>query len=296
MKRVVDVGLLLTISTLWAGAVLLSKIDVAAFPPMTLGAWRATIAAAGILLFCVVTKQALGPAFKKSRAMLLLAVVGIASTWTLVPAGEQFIGSGLATLMSALLPASALLFSALPPIRAKVGWKGWMGLVVGGVGLLLAIGPAHILKGDAILEGASLAGLGFVMFGIYCVLTERLAKGIAPSTAAGVMILYAAAVLWVLAFVFESPTMVAADREEWWAMFGMALPGTAVPNLLVFVLVARAGGVFMSFNGYTMPLIGILLAYLVFGTVPAWTLVVGVPLVFAGMALVQRARAGGGAS
>jgi drug/metabolite transporter (DMT)-like permease len=163
-------------------------------------------------------------------------------------------------------------------------------LVGGAVGLLLAIGPANVTGGSDVLKGAGLAGLGFVMFGIYCVLTERLAKGIASSAAAAVTILYAAAAMWVLAFVFESPRAVEADGRAWWVMFGMALPGTAVPNLLVFVLVKRAGGVFMSFNGYTMPLIGILLAYLVFGTVPAGTLVAGVPLVFSGMALVQWAR------
>ncbi len=290
MKRFADVALLLTISSLWAGGLLLVKIDVAVFPPITLGAWRASIASVAIILFCLAAKQSLRPAFRRSGAMFTLGLVGIVTTWTLVPAGMRHIGSGLATLMAALLPTAALIVIALPPIRAHVRWQGWVGVVVGALGLMLAIGPANVLRGDDTLTGAGIAAIGFAMFGVYCVLVEHLAKGLAPAATAAMTILYAAIMMWVLAFILESPTSVEADFVDWLVMFGIAIPSTAIPNLLVFVLVRRAGGIFMSFNGYTMPVFGIIFAFIAFGTVPPWTLYVGIPLVFTGMALVQWAQ------
>ncbi len=291
MRLLVNVALLLSIATPWAVGLAIIKVLDQAFPPIFIGAARAIIGSVAILLFCLISRQKLAPAFKRSGSMALLGVVGIATLWSMMPIAEQTIDSAMATLLVVMVPSAALIVTALPPISARVRWTGWVGLILGAAGLVLAIGPERLLNSEATLTGFAWGAGGYFCFGVYCVLAERLTKGLAPAPAAGVSILYAGIALWVLAFALESPLDARPNADDWINLLILSLISTAIPNLILYVLAKRAGGVFVSLYGYIMPLIGIAIGYYYFHTPIVWTLLLGVPLAFVGMALVQRAQA-----
>jgi drug/metabolite transporter (DMT)-like permease len=70
----------------------------------------------------------------------------------------------------------------------------------------------------------------------------------------------------------------------------LGVVGSALPGMLVFVLVQRAGAGFMSLYGYLLPLFGIVVAWIAFGRAHQSTFLVGMPITFAGVATVQWAR------
>jgi len=290
MSLLVNIALLLAISILWAAGIAIIKELLSAFPPIFIGAARATIASTIILAACLITRQKLTQAFKRSGAMALLGAVGIATLWSMLPIGEVDIDSSLATLLVAIAPFTALVVTALPPVSARVRWHGWAGLILGTAGLVLAIGPRELFDDPSTLTGVAWVAAAFVCFGVYCVLTEIVMKGLSPAPVAGVSILYASFILWVLVIVVESPLDMHPDTGHWLLLLALSALCTAIPNLLVYVLAKRASGVFVSLFGYIMPLIGILIGYLYFHTPIVWTLYLGIPLTFAGMALVQQAR------
>lgn len=290
MRLLVNVAMLLIISTLWAIGLATIEELVKVFPPISLGAWRASIASITILIFCIASRQKLVPAFKRSGAMAFLGAVGIVTLWSMVPIAEKSIDSALATLLVAVVPFAALVVIALPPISARVHWLGWVGLILGTTGLALAVGPSQLFHNSSTFTGVVWGASGYICFGVYCVMTEKFMKSLAPAPAAGVSIFYAGIILWGLAFMLESPLDIHPSANDWFLLLAFSLICTAIPNLLVYVLAKRAGGVFVSFYGYIMPIIGIAIGYFYFHTPVVWTLFLGVPLTFIGMAMVQRAQ------
>ena len=49
--------------------------------------------------------------------------------------------------------------------------------------------------------------------------------------------LYATVVIWALSFVLESPLEARPTRAEWIDMLVLGLACSAVPNLIIFVLI-----------------------------------------------------------
>jgi len=93
-----------------------------------------------------------------------------------------------------------------------------------------------------------------------------------------------------LSFVLESPLEARPTRAEWIDMLVLGLACSAVPNLIIFVLIKRAGAQFAGLYGYVLPVIGVAMAAIVFREILRWTFYVGMPIAFGGMALLERAQ------
>lgn len=138
--------------------------------------------------------------------------------------------------------------------------------------------------------------LGFASFALANVLAESLTEGIAPAAVGAVTMLFAAIVLWGLVWLLESPAPVPPSTDAWLKLVALGVVGSAIPTVLVFLLVQRAGAGFMSLFGYLLPILGIVVGWTAFSRAPESTLFVGMPITFAGVALVNWARQRGPAS
>jgi len=101
-------------------------------------------------------------------------------------------------------------------------------------------------------------------------------KGISPVAVGGVTMLYAAILLWGLAFLLELPTNMNPSAEAWLGLIALGVVGSALPGVLMFVLLQRAGAEFISLYGYILPLLGIVVAWIAFGRAPEMTFLLGV--------------------
>ncbi|HMB58506.1 MAG TPA: DMT family transporter [Xanthomonadales bacterium] len=150
------------------------------------------------------------------------------------------------------------------------------------------ISPADLFdqpsKGYAVL----MIIFGFASFALANILAERTTGGLAPAAVAGVTMLSAAAVLWIVVFLFESVTNLSPGREGWLQLAGLGIVGSALPGFLLYALIKRAGAEFTSLYGYVMPLFGLMVGWLAFGRPPQHTWLLGIPVTFVGVAIVQR--------
>jgi drug/metabolite transporter (DMT)-like permease len=139
-----------------------------------------------------------------------------------------------------------------------------MGVLVGGAGLLMLVGPS------------ALGGLGHQLLAQLAVLAATLCyagNGIVTRRLTGVPVDVAAAAMLTVAAAIGVPISLAADRPwmldpSWQSVLAVAALGllsTAFGSLLLILIIARAGAGFSAFSNYLVPLFGVLWGALLLG-------------------------------
>src|SRR4029077_15658343 len=149
---------------LWGSTYLAMRVIVRDMPPYVAGAVRYLVAGPIMLAACALmgrkirlTRRDLGQLLVIS--ILLLSTGNIGVLW-----GEEYVPSGLASLIVALVPIWVVMIEAWIFRAGRMTAKGLFGLAIGIVGLLVLLWPritagTHLgrleLLGSAILAGAS---------------------------------------------------------------------------------------------------------------------------------------------
>ena len=99
-----EYGLLLLLALLWGSSYLLIKLAVAEIPPATLIAVRVTLAALLLLALMRWQGHRLPRDARSWRWLLLQAFLNSIGAWTLLAWGQQFVESGLASVLNSTSP------------------------------------------------------------------------------------------------------------------------------------------------------------------------------------------------
>ena len=276
--------MLLVMSFSAACGYVLVKVLEDEFTPPSIGAIL-------ILLFCVLARHPVRPLLKDWWQMLLIGLIGVGLLWAMVSLGDRHVDADLTTVLICVIPIATLLISVLPPNPRPVWWPAWIGAAIATVGLALAVGPAQIIDEPSALAAVLMIALGFAGFAMANILVEAWTKVHSPIAVAGVTMLMAAAMLWVLAIALEAPLSLQPSGKAWGQLVALGILGAAIPSMFMITLVHRAGAVFTSLYGYVLPIFGIILASIVFRSAPSAMLFIGAPIAFAGVALLQWSRA-----
>ena len=149
---------------LWGSTYLAMRIIVRDMPPYVAGAVRYLIAGPLMLGTLALTGRKVSLSLQDLRRLLVISVLLLSMGNIGVLWGEEYVSSGLASLIVALVPIWVVMIEAWFFRAGRVTAKGIFGLALGIVGLLVLLWPriasgSHLgrleLLGSAILAGAS---------------------------------------------------------------------------------------------------------------------------------------------
>ena len=198
-----EIGLLALLALLWGSSYLFIKIAVTEIPPVTLVAMRVGVAA--LFLTAIVFRR--GERFPRDGAtwsrLLIHSFFNSLGAWTVLAWGQQYVDSGLASVLNSTSPVFVFLITACFTRHEATGWIRFAGACLGLFGVLLIVGPEalagigqHAMGQLAVLSGAILYA-GAAIHG------RRFAALPATVTAAATMI---------LASVFLAPASLFLDH------------------------------------------------------------------------------------
>ena len=110
---VVELALLGLLALLWGSSYLFIKVAVAEIPPITLIAFRVAVAALSLLLVLSWRREKLPRDGKTWRMLLLQSFFNSIGAWTLLAWGQQYVDSGLASVLNSTSPIFVFLFTVL---------------------------------------------------------------------------------------------------------------------------------------------------------------------------------------
>lgn len=211
----------------WGSTFLATRYGVEVLPPFVLAGSRFVIAGAIALGLGLLMRKRVRPNLRELGMLVIIGLLMLSFGNPWIAWSEQYISSGLASLLAATIPLYAAVIESLLPNDGGLPARGWFGIFVGFVGLAFLLWPdmQSSLRGDS----RQLIGAGLALFGAFSwtcasVISRRTKLSISGFAAAG----------WQMVFggLFNLCVMLALGRYHH-AIWGKQAYG-AIAYLVVF--------------------------------------------------------------
>lgn len=258
-------GMLLFLSLVWGGSFFFVGIAVTALPAFTIVAARLGLATLALWLLLKIMAARLPSDRKLLGFFLILAVFGNVIPFSLLVWGQQYIPSGLASILNASTPFFVILVAHVFTVDEKITWGKFSGVIIGLFGVSVMIGLDILAQGLNADIWAQLACVGAgLSYSIAGVLGRKVkAFGLSPLVAATGQMAAGSLLLLPIASVVDEPwTLPQPPLSVILALIGLALLSTVLAYLLYFRLLARAGATNTSLVTFLIPVNAILLGTL----------------------------------
>lgn len=269
-------------SVVWGVPYLLIKVAVDELSPPVLVLLRTTLGAAALLPLAL-RQDAIRPALRAWRPLLLFAAVEMAGPWLLLARAEQQLSSSLTGLLIATVPLVAAVAGSLLGGGDRLDRVRLAGLLLGllGVGLLLGL---DVGGGDLVAVAA--VGLVVLGYAVGPLVVSRSLRDV-PSTGVNALALAATALLYL---PFAAPRLDDGmpSARVVLAVLALGLVCTALALVLFFALIAEAGPQRALVITFVNPAVAVALGIALLGEPFTVGTAVGFPLVLAGCFLATR--------
>ena len=278
-------GVLILTATLFGSSFLFIKISVADIPPFTLAAGRAALAAIAVVLFLYLSGGRLPKPGKVWLPMIVLGLLTAVIPYVAIAFGQVHIDSSLGGILFATIPVFSVLIAPLVLREEQLTPSRITGVLTGFAGVIFAIGPGALSNLGTQFLGAGVTVLAALSYASGTIFARSLG-GTSPIVLAAGQLLVAALVLVPVSLVVDAPWMLSPAPGPLASLAVVALFNTAIPVLLMFWLIGKAGASNTSLLAFFMPVASVLLGVLVLGESLGWFAVLGFGFIIFGAGLV----------
>ena len=276
-------GGFLTISIVWGSTWLAIKVGLGSMPPFFSAGIRFALAA--VVLFTVVrTRRLRIPLTPDAKKLYLtLGVISYGIPYALVYWGEQYIASGLCSVLFAAYPFWVAVFSHfLLPNERLDGFK-LAGIILGFLGLLVIFSGDLGWSDASGTLGMSAIIVSTLLQGFALVLIKRYGQPVNPFAMNFVGMSIGSLILIALAFAFERGTSISLDGSAIGSVAYLAVFGSVIAFVTYHWLLKRIEAVYLSLTTFINPVIAVILGAIVLGEALTTGVYAGAALVLAGI-------------
>jgi len=264
INKVREFALLGLLALLWGASYPLVKIAVETIPPVTLIAVRVSVAAISLNIVVQFQRHSFPRSKTTWAALLVQAFLNSIGAWTILAWGQQYISSGLASILNSTSPIFVFLFTALITRHEAATPQKLIGMMCGVLGVCLIIG-VEALNGLGQQVIAQLAVLfGAVLYACAAIYGHRF-KALPPVVAAAGTMIWASVWLVPLALIVDHPWNLSPSFNSIIAATILAVFSTALALLIYFRLVRTLGSMGVASQSYLRAGIGVILGIVFLG-------------------------------
>lgn len=302
-------SMFLLLSAIWGSSFLWISIALdEGVPPLTLVSLR-TLFAGGLLVLVLLARGGRLPLhWDLWKRLIVLGATNIVIPFALIAWGQQYIATGMASILNAMVPLFTIIFATLALADEHITPAKLGGLGIGFVGVVVLAWPS--IQAASVDDDAALAVAGMlavagaaVFYGIASVYTRRRVAGMRiieqpdgsmraplPVEISLGSTVTAFIMISLLAVVLEQPgsgVSLPQSALGWVGLVWLGVLGTGVAYLLFFRLIERWGATRTTLVTYVIPLVAIALGFIVLGERLRPLELVGAVIIIAGVVLVN---------
>ena len=302
--------LFLLLSAIWGSSFLFIKIGLdEGVAPLTIVSYRTLFGGLLLALVLLIRGGRLPLQWNVWKRMTFLALVNIVIPFALIAWGQQYIPTGMAAILNAMVPLFTIVLAAFILHDEAITAARLAGLAIGFAGVVtLAMPSLNAARGDedAVLAvvGMLAVALAAVSYGIAVVYSRRRLTGhpiigqpdgtVRAPTPVEIALgstFVAFIIITALAIVFERPTgglyPMPQTSSGWFAVLWLGVLGTGLAYLLFFGILERWGATRTTLVTYIIPLVAIVLGFALLDERLRLIEVGGAILIISGVVLVN---------
>lgn len=281
-----ELPLLALLALLWGSSYLFIKVAIAEIPPVTLIALRVLGAAIFLLLVMRARSEQLPRDMHIWQMLLLQAVLNSIGAWTVLAWGQQYVESGLASVLNSTSPLFVFLMTAVFSRHEVQGVRKVFGAGLGILGVTLVVG-VDVLRGLGEQVAGQIACLvGAVLYAGAAIHGKRFDNISALATATGTMI-WASIILVPFSLALDQPWILTPGFTAVASTFILSIPCTGIALLIYFRLIHTLGSMGLASQSYLRAGIGVILGAVFLGETLTFPVVFGVITAILGVALIN---------
>lgn len=281
-----EFSLLGLLALLWGSSYLFIKIAVAEIPPVTLVALRVLGAAIFLMIIMGARSEQLPRDGRTWRMLLLQAFFNSIGAWTVLAWGQQYVESGLASVLNSTSPIFVIIFTVWFTRHEATSGRKFTGAALGILGVIMIVGVDALRSLGEQVAGQIACVIGAALYAGAAIYGKRFGHISAVATATGTMI-WATVILVPLALVLEQPWMLSPSAYAIAATAVLSIASTGGALLIYFRLVRTLGSMGVASQSYLRAGIGVLLGIGLLGETFTLPVALGLGAAVLGVALIN---------
>ncbi len=254
---------LAAICVIWGSTWLAIKIGLGSVPPF-LGVGFRFLVASGILFAMLRIRKVRIPGGRETRILYpSLVILTFAVPFALVYWSEQFIPSGLGSILFAAFPFWVAIFSQIMLPAEPLNRFKLLGILLGFAGLILIFSrDVHWTNQEGLLGMCGLLA-STVMQGLSTVIVRKYGGPVSPLAMNFVGMSIGGVILVLLGLLTESPSAIVWDTAALGSILYLAVFGSVAAFVTYHWLLKRIEAVYLSLTSFINPIIAVILGALI---------------------------------
>ncbi len=283
---------LIALVAMFGSAFLLTKIAVQDVPPIMVVAGRIVIGAIVLLLISYAQGERLRQLKPYWLLLLALALTGNCIPFFVITWGQQFVDSGLAGILMAMMPLTTVVLAHFFIQGERITRNKIIGFILGFIGVGILMQPElslssefnwiHLIAMISILMGA-------ISYAANSVIAHSLPKLSLSLISAGVLLM-ASIVIVPLSLSAGFSWINDASSEALLSVILLGIFPSGLATIIYFSVIRHAGPAFLSQINYLIPVWAVVLGVLLGGEQLTIHAVIALVVILAGIAIAQKNR------
>lgn len=251
------------ICLIWGSTWLGIRFGLNSFTPLISSGLRFSLASLFVFIVMRTRKISLQTDSKSLKLYGVLGLFSFAVPFALVYWGEQYVPSGLASILFGIFPFGVLIFSMLAFRNQKISFGQFLGVVLGFAGIVIIFSEGLSLNFSQHLFGIIAILLSATIQAAIAVVVKKYGKHLNPLSMNFIPLIIAGVVLVASAFIFEDSSTWHFDFNGIASVVYLALFGTVVTFTTYYWLMQRINVVVLALSSFITPIIAVILGWII---------------------------------
>ena len=250
------------ICLIWGSTWYAIKLGLGEFPPMYAAGLRFSLAAIFIYVFMVLRGLKIQKDKTSLRLYWIMGIFSFVIPFSLVYWAEQYIPTGLASVLFATFPFFVTIFSKLSLPDESVDLYKAIGVVLGFTGIVVIFSDDISLDFKISIAGMIAVIVSAAMQGGIAVMVKKYGKHLNPLSMNFIPLVIGGIVLLIASFFFENLNGIEYSSIAIGSVIYLAFFGTLVTFTIYYWLMQRINVVILSLSAFITPIIAVLIGWL----------------------------------
>jgi drug/metabolite transporter (DMT)-like permease len=289
-KKTLPLISFIILSLIWSSTWVVLKVGLYSLPPFLAAGIRFSMAFIILYFYARLKGVQLPDTLRSHLFLVLFGALNFTGGYAFVYWGQQYIASGLGSVLFSVMPFYVLIFSIWLLPEDKINFIKFAGVLLGFSGVVIIFWDQ--LQINELHNRAMWGMLAVVTAPIFStfgtILGKKARKHYDPIALVTFPMLYASIVFYILSIIFEQESSVLFDFYAVFSLFYLSILGTAVAFAIYFWMLKSNSAVMMSMITFVTPPLALVWGWILLDEPVTYLLVVGLVSILAGIFLVRK--------